>query len=77
MIRTVLRVSWLTLARDRVTQGLSFVLPIAFFSLFAVFFGSASGGVPRLALLVVDEDGSEVSRRFVAALAADPGLAVA
>ena len=74
MIRTVLRVSWLTLARDRVTQGLSFVLPIAFFSLFAVFFGSASGGVPRVTLLVVDEDGSEVSRRFVAALAADPGL---
>lgn len=76
MIRAVLRVSWLSLARDRVAQGLCFVLPIAFFSLFAVFFGSTSGGLPRVALLVVDQDQSEVSRRFIAALAADPSLAV-
>jgi ABC-2 type transport system permease protein len=76
VIRTVLRVSWLSLARDRVAQGLRFVLPIAFFSLFAVVFGSVSRGVPRIELLVVDEDGSAVSRRFIAALAADPGLAV-
>jgi ABC-2 type transport system permease protein len=76
VIRTVLRVSWLSLARDRVALGVSFVLPIAFFSLFAMAFGSTPGGVPRVALLVVDEDGSEVSRRFVAALAAEPGLAV-
>lgn len=76
MIRAVLRVSWLSLARDRVAQGLCFVLPIAFFSLFAMFFGSTSGGLPRVALLVVDQDQSEVSRRFIAALAADPSLAV-
>jgi ABC-2 type transport system permease protein len=77
VIRTVLRVGWLNLARDRVAQGLCFALPIAFFSLFAALFGGTSGGLPRVELLVVDEDRSEVSRRFVAALAADANLAVA
>ncbi len=77
MIRTVLRVGWLNLKRDRVAQGLCFALPIAFFSLFAALFGGTSGGLPRVELLVVDEDRSEVSRRFVAALAADASLAVA
>ena len=76
MIRTVLRVGWLNLKRDRVAQGLCFALPIAFFSLFAALFGGTSGGLPRVELLVVDEDRSEVSRRFVAALAADASLAV-
>jgi ABC-2 type transport system permease protein len=77
VIGTVLRVSLLGLVRDRVALGLCFVLPVAFFSLFAVFFGSVSGIAPRIELLVVDEDGSDASRRFVAALAADPGLSVA
>lgn len=77
MIGTVLRVSLLGLVRDRVALGLCFVLPVAFFSLFAVFFGSVSDVAPRIELLVVDEDGSDASRRFVAALAADPGLTVA
>lgn len=75
MIRTVLRVGWLNLARDRVAQGMCFLLPIAFFSLFAALFGSA-GGLPRVELLVVDEDRSEVSRRVLAALAADASLDV-
>lgn len=76
MIGAVLRVSWLNLARDRVGQGLCFVLPIAFFSLFALFFGGTSEVAPRVELLLVDEDGSEASRRLVAALAAHPGLSV-
>jgi ABC-2 type transport system permease protein len=76
VIRTVLHVGWLNLARDRVAHGLSFALPIAFFSLFATLFGSAGGGLPRVELLVVDEDRTEVSGRVLAALAADASLDV-
>lgn len=76
MIRTVLRIGWLSLRRDRVALGLSFVLPIAFFSLFAALFGSTAGSLPRVEVLVIDEDRSEASRRFVAALAADEAVKV-
>lgn len=76
MIRTVLRICWLSLRRDRVALGLSFVLPIAFFSLFASLFGSTSGGLPRAQVLVIDEDRSDASRRFVAAVAADQAVEV-
>ncbi|MEM1182383.1 MAG: hypothetical protein AAGM22_28815, partial [Acidobacteriota bacterium] len=40
MVGTVLRVSWLTLARDRVALGLTFVLPIVFFTIFASVFSA-------------------------------------
>ena len=35
MILTVMRIAWLNLRRDRVAQAMTFVLPIAFFSIFA------------------------------------------
>lgn len=77
MIATVLRVQWLNLARDRAAQALTFVLPIAFFSIFALIFGSqGGGGMSRVRVVVVDEDGSDASRRLAAALAADGGLNV-
>ena len=44
MLGTVLRVNWLNLKRDRVAQGLTFVLPIAFFTIFGLVFGGMSGG---------------------------------
>jgi ABC-2 type transport system permease protein len=39
MIGTVLRISWLNLRRDRVAQAMTFLLPLAFFSIFALVFG--------------------------------------
>ena len=39
MIRTLLGIHWLNLRRDFVALGLTFVLPIVFFSIFAVIFG--------------------------------------
>lgn len=76
MILTLLRTAWLNLKRDRAALFLSFVLPIAFFSIFAGVFGNMgdSGSLPAVEVIVVDEDQSEASRRFVAALLAEEGL---
>lgn len=77
MIRTIIRIAWLQLKRDRVAQGLSFVLPIAFFSIFAVVFGAAGGGgTDAVNVAVVDEDGSEASRRLIQGLVAEQSLFV-
>jgi ABC-2 type transport system permease protein len=69
MMGVVLRVQWLNLKRDRVAQGLVFLLPIVFYSVFATIFADR-GLAPtrRVKVAVVDEDGSEASRRFVAAI---------
>ncbi|MCZ7652191.1 MAG: hypothetical protein M5U13_13910 [Thermoanaerobaculia bacterium] len=75
MIGTVVRSAWIALRRDRAAVALSFVVPIVFFSIFALMFGGGQkSGVPRVDLIVVDEDGSEISRRLLAALAAEPAL---
>jgi ABC-2 type transport system permease protein len=65
------------LRRDRAALALSFLVPIVFFSIFAVIFGGRSGGgTPRVELLVADEDGSDRSRRLVAALEAEEALRI-
>jgi ABC-2 type transport system permease protein len=77
MITTLLRVSWINLKRDRVAQALTFLLPILFFSIFAsVFGGQGRQATSRVRIAVVDEDGSELSRRIVAALRQETGLRV-
>lgn len=75
----IFAVAWnrfLNLKHDRAAFVLAFVVPIAFFSVFALIFGGTRSATHRVAVIVVDEDGSENSRRFVAALAAEKGLAV-
>ena len=75
MIPTLLRVGWTNLKRDRVAQLLTFLLPIVFFSIFAsVFGGQSDNATPRVRIAVVDEDGSEFSRRVVAALRQEDAL---
>ena len=75
MIATLLKISWTNLKRDRVAQMLAFLLPIIFFSIFASVFGNQSGNsTPRIRVAVVDEDGSDLSRRIVAGLQAEKGL---
>jgi len=75
MIRALVRASWVALARDRTALALSFVLPIVFYSIFAlVFGGDQRARMPRVNVIVVDEDGSPVARRLLAALAAEPSL---
>jgi len=76
MILAVARTHLARLRRDRAGLTLSFVVPIVFFSVFALVFGGPRGATRRVPIAVVDEDGSETSRRFVAALEREPGLAV-
>ena len=79
MIALIVRNSWMQLRRDRAAQILAFVVPIAFFSIFAVIFGGGGNrmnGTSRVAVAVVDEDQTEKSRALVAALSADSGLRV-
>lgn len=80
MIRTVMRIAWLNLVRDRAALVLTFMLPLIFFSIFAMIFsgmGSSGPSVSRpLKIIALDLDGSEISRRFVRALDEQEGLTV-
>ena len=77
MILTLLKAGWLNLKRDRVAQALTFLLPIVFFSIFASVFGGQGGDTtPRIRVAVVDEDGSEFSRRVVEGMKKEDGLRV-
>ena len=76
MILAVVRTHFARLKRDRAALVLSFIVPIVFFSVFASIFGGARSATPRIRLIAVDEDRSENSRRFTAALNAEKGLNV-
>lgn len=78
MIGTIMKTSLLHLRRDRVVQAFTFLLPIAFFSVFALVFGGrgGSGSEVRVDAGAVDEDGSQVSTRLLAALEQEKGLRV-
>ena len=77
MIPTLLRIALTTLRRDRVVQAMTFLLPVIFFSIFAMIFGSQGGDVTsRVQVAVVDEDHSEASARLFAALLREPGLRI-
>ena len=77
MILSIVRTGFMNLRRDRGALMLSFVVPIAFFSVFAGIFGSRSGGVRPVDVAVVDEDRSAVSKRLVEALQSEGGLRAA
>src|SRR5688572_22041848 len=76
MIRTLVRIGWLNLKRDRVALVLTFVLPIVFFSIFAFIYGglSGGGGMPQVELVIVDQDQTEMSQRFVRAIQQESGF---
>ncbi|MHC4861070.1 MAG: ABC transporter permease, partial [Planctomycetota bacterium] len=80
MTGTLVRIGWLSLKRDRVAMGLTFVLPIVFFSIFALIFGgmgdAAGGGTEGVPVLLTDLDESEASTRLATALEEDPVLSV-
>jgi ABC-2 type transport system permease protein len=77
MIATLLKISRTSLSRDRAAQVMVFVLPIVFFSIFAMIFGRmGSNSTPRVELVVVDEDRSDMSTMLREAMRADEGLMV-
>ena len=66
MIAAIVLNGFRALRRDRGALILSFILPIAFFSIFGMIFGGmGSDSTPRVSVLVVDEDHSAVSERLV------------
>ena len=77
MILAVAKNRLMNLKRDRAAFVLAFVLPVAFFTIFAgIFSGAGKVATRKIPLIVVDEDGSDASRRFVAGLKAEAGLSV-
>jgi ABC-2 type transport system permease protein len=75
MILAVAKNRLFNLRRDRAAFVLAFVLPVAFFTIFAgIFSGSGRSSTRRIPVAVVDEDGSPTSARFVAGLKSEAGL---
>ena len=77
MILAVAKNRLMNLKRDRAAFVLAFVLPVAFFTIFAgIFSGSGRSTTRKVPVIVVDEDGSAGSLRFVEGLKAEAGLSV-
>lgn len=74
MILSIARTALVALRRDRASLALSFVLPVAFFSIFTVIFGSQHDTTPRITTILVDEDQSDASRQLVKALEQEGSL---
>ena len=76
-ILPIVRTAFVSLIRDRGALALSFILPITFFSIFAVIFGGQRNSTPKVHVLVVDEDHSRASERLVSGLKQEGSLRVA
>jgi len=76
LILPIARTALTALRRDRAALALSFVLPVAFFSIFAVIFGGQRDTTPKVTVILVDQDQSPNSRQFVAALERESSLVV-
>jgi ABC-2 type transport system permease protein len=76
LIAAIVRTAIVSLRRDRGALALSFILPVVFFSIFAVIFGGRRNTTPKVNLLVVDEDNSSASRRLVRGLQQEGSLVV-
>lgn len=74
MVLAIVRATLLQTLRDRGALLMGFVLPVAFFVIFAEIFSSAAGDQIRLDVAVVDEVRSAESTRLVATLLADPAV---
>ncbi len=81
MIMSVVRMSWSNIRQDRIVLLLGYLVPLAFFSIYAgiaVLSRNSPPPGPAAArvLAVVDGDRSDTSRRFILHLWSQPGLVV-
>lgn len=76
MIFNIVRTALIALKRDRASLALSFILPIAFFSIFAFIFGGQHDSTPKIKVIVVDEDQSRASRELVQGLERESSLVI-
>lgn len=75
-VLTMLRVGWISVRRDPVVLALTFLLPVLFFSIFALVFGNQQDPTSRVRVAVVDEDQTSASRALIDALGKEGGLRV-
>jgi ABC-2 type transport system permease protein len=76
MILPIVRTAIVSLRRDRAALALSFVLPIAFFTIFAVIFGGMHDTTPKITVILVDEDQSSASQQLARALHRESSLTI-
>jgi ABC-2 type transport system permease protein len=76
LILNVARTALIALKRDRGALVLSFVLPLAFFSIFAAIFGGQRDSTPKVHLILADEDQSAASQQLVKGLESESSLVV-
>jgi ABC-2 type transport system permease protein len=77
MIATILRVSWLSLRRDRMALVLTFVLPVLFFSIFAAVFGAVDrGNSTAVPTAILQLDDAEMAVDLVSALTGSEHLEI-
>jgi ABC-2 type transport system permease protein len=76
LISAIVRTALVSLRRDRGALALSFILPVVFFSIFAMIFGGRRDTTPRVTVLVVDEDHSRASQRIFQGLKQEGSLVV-
>jgi ABC-2 type transport system permease protein len=76
LISAIVRTALVSLRRDRGALALSFILPVVFFSIFAMIFGGRRDTTPRVTVLVVDEDHSRASQRLFQGLKQEGSLVV-
>jgi ABC-2 type transport system permease protein len=76
LILAIVRTAIVSLRRDRGALALSFILPVVFFTIFAVIFGGRRNTTPRVSVIAVDEDHSRASQRLVKGLESEGSLVV-
>ena len=76
MIFPIIRAALISLRRDLGALALSFVLPIVFFSIFAVIFGETRSTTAKISVILVDQDQSTTSRRLVKGLQREGALSI-
>lgn len=76
MIIPVIRTALTGLRRDRAALALSFILPISFFTIFAVIFGGQKNSTPKVSVILVDEDRSPASADLMRGLEREDSLVV-
>ena len=76
MIIPIVRTAIVSLRRDRAALALSFILPIAFFSIFAVIFGGQHDSTSKINVILVDEDHSRASLDLVHGLQREGSLVI-
>lgn len=72
----IVRTAMVSLRRDRGALALSFILPVVFFSIFAVIFGGRRDSTPKVSVIIVDEDHSRASQRLVKGFQSEGSLTV-